>query len=1022
MNWDPSGNGGLGSGTVTFFGMSPGTPTSRSVTLNIPMRNEAGKPEWLQEPVFFNAFGLQDYDGEATTSGQYRVFVDDVSYTVAAPPAKTSAWGLPGTGLWTVSRNWAPGEVPYGDDRTAMFGSGIAQSSTILLDRDVTVKSLQFDNATYCYALAGTGNLNLKSSAGHASINVLHGAHQIQANVELQSTTDVSTSAASSLDFDGVVAFGGHTLNIAASSNVRFQNVLDDATGGIVNNAGMLSGGGRINANLNNQSGGVVSPGDGLGTLRIDGAFTQDDSSSLAVELGGYTAGQFDVLAVTGAATLSGTLTVSFVNGFSPTVGDSFTVLTTTAGIVDNGLLLGGASAGSFYFNIVGDGLVLHAGLLGDYNQNGIVDAADYVIWRKTLGSTSDLQADGNGNHLVDASDYDQWRVNFGRTLTGGSSASSIVAVPEPSIAILLLIVALAAACARGHLRRTRRASWQFALCRIQILLVPLMIIAACRIADADLIGNSFFVDPQWQGNDNILPQGDPNKKRDDFNNYGYSPDTSNAFGWPGEIGGYFGMNTFDSYYADTNLGGSLGGSFPLKQPLHVSGKLMVNSDHSPTWNMNIGFFNANNYSSLMTGLQESGDGDAVRIAIIEQSPDFRLRLEIRQHGNGYNSPLLAGATGLLDGMYTWSMDYDPTGGAGGNGRLSLNMRGPTTISTYIDVDAAGKNIPMNLNAFGFTDYNSGVSRPNTNKHYTFLDDLTYTTNESADATERWAGSSYGNWTDAPSWQSTSRADGAGFVPNGNNREAIFGTGIDQNALVSVDRPVTVRQIRFDNPSHSYAIVGTGNLTLDHDASGTAEIDVAAGQHQFESKLTLASDASIVAAEGTRLDFNNAFDLAGHSLTITGPGQVNINNSLITGGTGMVLNAGNLSGTGEILGNLTSTGTLAAALDAAVLRGGLKVDGDADLSGTVEVLGDCRTESSIVVLTANRITDHGLHLALDDSHFFQLVVSPTQVIVERIVPEPACIPLVLTLLIICGSTTRVTNASHSGNTRRQTSS
>ena len=58
--------------------------------------------------------------------------------------------------------------------------------------------------------------------------------------------------------------------------------------------------------------------------------------------------------------------------------------------------------------------------LAGDYNENGSVDAGDYVIWRKTLNSTTNLQADGSGptvgvpNGAVDQADYTYWRSNFG--------------------------------------------------------------------------------------------------------------------------------------------------------------------------------------------------------------------------------------------------------------------------------------------------------------------------------------------------------------------------------------------------------------------------------------------------------------------------------------------------------------------------------------------------------------------------------------------------------------------------------
>jgi hypothetical protein len=87
--------------------------------------------------------------------------------------------------------------------------------------------------------------------------------------------------------------------------------------------------------------------------------------------------------------------------------------------------------------------------LAGDYNQNGTVDAADYVVWRSTLGQMgADLAADGNGNDEIDAGDYDLWRANFGQTAGSGSTITSgetrSAAVPETA-SIALLLTGLAA-------------------------------------------------------------------------------------------------------------------------------------------------------------------------------------------------------------------------------------------------------------------------------------------------------------------------------------------------------------------------------------------------------------------------------------------------------------------------------------------------------------------------------------------------------------------------------------------------
>lgn len=63
----------------------------------------------------------------------------------------------------------------------------------------------------------------------------------------------------------------------------------------------------------------------------------------------------------------------------------------------------------------------LGAGAIGDYNGDGNVDAADYTVWRDTLGSSSDLRADGDGDGQVDADDYTVWKDDFGNSGSGGS-------------------------------------------------------------------------------------------------------------------------------------------------------------------------------------------------------------------------------------------------------------------------------------------------------------------------------------------------------------------------------------------------------------------------------------------------------------------------------------------------------------------------------------------------------------------------------------------------------------------------
>lgn len=87
-------------------------------------------------------------------------------------------------------------------------------------------------------------------------------------------------------------------------------------------------------------------------------------------------------------------------------------------------------------------------GVPGDYNGNGVVDAADYVVWRDTLDSSSDLRANGDNSGAsegkIDAADYQYWKDRFGNTSGsgGGSVAGNSLAVPEPlSVATLCVAV-----------------------------------------------------------------------------------------------------------------------------------------------------------------------------------------------------------------------------------------------------------------------------------------------------------------------------------------------------------------------------------------------------------------------------------------------------------------------------------------------------------------------------------------------------------------------------------------------------
>lgn len=96
--------------------------------------------------------------------------------------------------------------------------------------------------------------------------------------------------------------------------------------------------------------------------------------------------------------------------------------------------------------------------LPGDYNQDGIVDTADYVVWRDRLGDATTLPNDNSAGVGID--DYTRWKVNFGRMLNEHVGAGT--GVPEPHTCLLVGLHGLAIGfrcCGIWRLRTLSRQS-----------------------------------------------------------------------------------------------------------------------------------------------------------------------------------------------------------------------------------------------------------------------------------------------------------------------------------------------------------------------------------------------------------------------------------------------------------------------------------------------------------------------------------------------------------------------------------
>jgi hypothetical protein len=132
-------------------------------------------------------------------------------------------------------------------------------------------------------------------------------------------------------------ATNGGTLSFAAGTDLTNQGTIYAGGSSTVRTlggpldvgTGALSGSGTVIADVTNAAG-TVSPGASPATLTIEGNYAQP-GGALLIGLAGAAPGQSDALAVSGSATLGGTLHVVLINGFTPANGQTFDILTCAA-------------------------------------------------------------------------------------------------------------------------------------------------------------------------------------------------------------------------------------------------------------------------------------------------------------------------------------------------------------------------------------------------------------------------------------------------------------------------------------------------------------------------------------------------------------------------------------------------------------------------------------------------------------------------------------------------------------------
>ncbi len=169
--------------------------------------------------------------------------------------------------------------------------------------------------------------------------------------------------------------------------------------------------------------------GDGITDIAVGASY--DDA-------GGSGRGAIHILFLNANGTAKRTHKIAHETGGGPTIAnwDRFGSSVTSLGDLDgNGVTdiavgadgddTGGSGRGALYVLFLEP-----ARLGGDYNVDGFVNSADYVVWRKAQGTLvpPSSGADGDGNGTIDENDYGVWRTNFAQTLSSGSASAAISA------------------------------------------------------------------------------------------------------------------------------------------------------------------------------------------------------------------------------------------------------------------------------------------------------------------------------------------------------------------------------------------------------------------------------------------------------------------------------------------------------------------------------------------------------------------------------------------------------------------
>jgi hypothetical protein len=357
-----------------------------------------------------------------------------------APPPPTDYQWVASSSLWHNPTNWSPTGIPNKNNHRVAFADAGSPVTAVQIDSPTTVREITLDG-TSSYQLEGDQMLTLTADTGSAQLNVTAGNHRWTTPVTAAASTTVNIAPGAELTLEGLFNFENQIVTKSGAGRLYLDSGLALQTGTFQHDAGLLGGEGIVNGDVTVDAA-TVGPGHSIGTLTVKGDFTMGSESVLEIEIGGISTGQFDTLEVLQNAYLRGQLAVTLTDNYYPDLGEQFSIL--EAGSIANyGVTLDGPDADKFKLVFTTGQLLLEstiAGLPGDYNNDGTVDAADYTLWRDTLGQTGvNLAADGHRDGVVNQVDYDYWKTRFSDSIGGNGSSN----IPEPVAWVIMIQLAV---------------------------------------------------------------------------------------------------------------------------------------------------------------------------------------------------------------------------------------------------------------------------------------------------------------------------------------------------------------------------------------------------------------------------------------------------------------------------------------------------------------------------------------------------------------------------------------------------